>query len=252
MLDLIKQYNELLLKVEPFPDCPPLSPLDKKSLSSLLLTDTFLELELFQSNEPWAVNPAIRRGIAALQEYHRAAEEILILGSEVTRYVNGFISRLDEVEQVMSVVESGCAIHSHLLHLGAKSVRALKSLQSLDRLTLNSASFKSVMEVSVKGNTDLSKAHQIPDVARAKARAEAWESTVAHALNVTTLPEHLGNSTDGLGAAPGLDDSPRLPLSLQLLSLEEPTESIESIAEKMDLAAELEFDDSLMNDNDNN
>ena len=155
-MTLVAKYNELLPSVPQFPNCPPLTPLDPKNLNTMILTDAFWELEYFQSQEPWAVTPAIRDGISAQQNYHRALEEIQILASEVTRYVNYNITRLDQVQQLLPNVTFGSAIHLHIQHLGVKSAFALQSLKCLDRLSVNPTGFEDI-EKSIKGIIDIAK-----------------------------------------------------------------------------------------------
>jgi len=205
----------------------------------MLLDDTFWELEHFQSKEPWAVNPVVRRSIAAQYEYRRSLEEIHILELDVTRYVNWHISRLNSVEKFIKSVVPGSAIYSLVLRWGAQSMQALRSLECLNQLTLETEDVAlQAIAKTVKGTacTDVSN-WDLDDVWRGFSEADDWEIKV---LLSSDAPETL-DATDGTN-----DHLLNLHLALQRLTLDDPTESIENFAERHHVALELDFEDALV------
>jgi len=205
----------------------------------MLLDDTFWELEHFQSKEPWAVNPVVRRSIAAQYEYRRSLEEIHILGSEVTRYVNWHISRLNSVEELIKIVVPGSAIYSLVLRWGAQSMQALRSLKCLEHLTLETEDVTlQAIAKTVKGTacTDVSN-WGLDDVSRGFSKAHHWEIKVLSSSDAPESPDATDSANDHLL---------NLHLALQRLTLDDPTESIENYAERHHVALELDFEDALV------
>jgi hypothetical protein len=122
--------------------------LDKKSLKDLALDDIFWELEMFQSQEKWAFNKEVRRGIDAWYLHSRANEEIRILVSEAECFFEWLRSRLDAVENTLVRVDLDSLIGRRILQIGLKTAEALRKLDGLSKVKLLSTKneFDAVMD----------------------------------------------------------------------------------------------------------
>jgi hypothetical protein len=113
-----------------------LTPLNKKNFSTMTKEDEFWELELMETKERWADN-AVRRGIFAHYTNERASEEIKIVGKEAQLYSQWVISRLDDVERVLSAIKVNSPIGYRIFQSGLKAAGALRVLRwSLSRVKL--------------------------------------------------------------------------------------------------------------------
>jgi len=115
----IQKFNKLVEKLPPSDQ--KLSPLDKKNVDDMLLTDEFWGLERFQSEEKWAVNSNIRSAITKRQLHDCAVEEIRILAVEMHRLVEWCSYRLDAVKRSLIVVDVTSAIGIQLLEITIKT-----------------------------------------------------------------------------------------------------------------------------------
>jgi hypothetical protein len=130
----ISKYNELISRLNEVD--PPLTPLDKKRVDSMLLTDEFWELDRFHSRERWAMDRNVRTAIMQRQLHNRALEEIQILSHELLIYVKWASSRLDNVISTIKLIKVRSPLALRILHAGHKCANALSNItkSSFDKL----------------------------------------------------------------------------------------------------------------------
>ena len=143
IFNLMEQYNELIDKLPSHVQKP--KKLEKKPITELCLGDDFWELERFTSKEQWATDSQIRNGIMGMHSYSRAIEEITILNSEVSSYYTWLSTRMNGIERILHVVKRFSPIGTKVLELGIQSAGALKQLDRLTEISLDSDKFPEVL-----------------------------------------------------------------------------------------------------------
>jgi hypothetical protein len=133
---LRKRFNEAIDKMPEHLEKP--EKLDLKiKLANLDFTADFWDLDMaFEQKEKWALDINIRDAINAMCLNLRALEEISMLCDEAGRYSRWLVSRLDECERLLSVIDVNSAIGERILLVGRKTAAALKNLQKLESVSL--------------------------------------------------------------------------------------------------------------------
>jgi hypothetical protein len=133
---LRKRFNETIDKMPEHLEKPEKLDLKIKP-KDLDFTADFWDLDMaFEEKEKWALDINIRDAINAMCLNLRALEEISILCDEAGRYSRWLVSRLDECERLLSVIDVNSAIGEHILLVGRKTAAALKNLQKLEGVSL--------------------------------------------------------------------------------------------------------------------
>jgi hypothetical protein len=90
-----------------------IAPLPSDNPREILSDDSFWDLERFHVNEPWALNPNIRKGCDMILQLDRAEEEIRLLQTAMKRFLFFHYQRLNLIK---SVIEDGCIDKGSVLY----------------------------------------------------------------------------------------------------------------------------------------
>jgi len=131
----VDKYNELAKDLTSQGYRIPPLPLD--SVSEILASDAFWELERMHTRESWALNPRIRTGIDVILRVKRAREEINLLQEAFGRFVHYHTSRLGLISSNISNYQEGTLLRIQLQKEAGKSIASIVNLQKHFRTLWN-------------------------------------------------------------------------------------------------------------------